>query len=150
MNSLERFLYLNRIFKISEKKLKSWDRRQLTDKIIFAAQKGIYNIRIKAIGLLSPLKDEPKVRTQLIKMISDEVELVSEAAIAVLEPTANSEIQMFIDSTRAKWREVRERETRTANAANLQFKNFGREKPSERLMNILREQQKTNEPPYGF
>lgn len=151
MNIIERFLYSRQILKLNEKKLQKWHRKESIDKLIFAARNGIYSIRIMCIEFLNERINEPKVKNLLISMISDDVEIVAEAAIRALENDSTDEINKLIEQTRKNWKNKKKKKKRiTYHKVNVEFGEKGKTRPSERLMNRLRDQQRTNEPPYGF
>ena len=104
MNTIERFLYQHRILKLTEHKLERWSKDDATSKLIFAAENGIFNIRLKCIEQLANRTKEPEIKKLLITMISDDVEVVSEAAIKTLEPTATPELLELIERTRKNWK----------------------------------------------
>lgn len=151
MNKLESFLYQHRILKLSENKLEKWYREEQLEKLFFAAENGMFNIRLKCVKLLSNRISKSEVKTLLTSMISDEVEIVSEAAIKSLEPSVTPELAELIERIR-KERKTKKRKEKhmKSHLANIQFGDSGKTRPSERLMNTLRDQQRTNEPPYGF
>jgi len=148
MNLIERFFYQNGIMKFNEVKLDRWNRSESIDKIIFAAKNGMYNIRLKCIKLLSDRLTQTEVKTLLTSMILDNIEVVSEAAIKALEATASTELNKQIQEIR-KERKAREKDNKVKSyMANIQFRDTGKARPSERLMNRLRDQQRANQPPY--
>ncbi|KYG72906.1 hypothetical protein [Roseivirga echinicomitans] len=150
MNSNERFLYQHRILKLSENKLEQWNRNEEVDKLIFAAENGMFNIRLKCIEFLSGRIAEHDVKNLLTSMISDDVEAVSEATMKVLEQSATSELLELIKRTRKHWKIKRKKRPANSYITNVQFGDTGKARPSERLMSRLRDQQRTNQPPYGF
>ena len=82
-------------------------------------------------------------------MISDDVQVVSEAAIKVLENTANSELKELINRTRKEWK-IKKAKKKPAKPymANIQFDSPEKLRPSDRLMNRLRDQQSANHLPF--
>lgn len=145
MNSIERFLYLNRILKFTEAKLEKWHQKEATEKLIFAAQNGIYNIRLKCVNYLSKKISESDIKDLIISLVSDEVEVVSVAAMTALEQSPTLELSELIQQTKAKWqtKKQKERQKKHVNsyAANIQLDGTRKQKPSERLINNLRKQQ---------
>tara|TARA_R100000005_G_C4985313_1_gene193820 strand:+ start:1435 stop:1887 length:453 start_codon:yes stop_codon:yes gene_type:complete len=150
MNSIERFLYQHRILKLSENKLEQWNRNEEVNKLIFAAENGMFNIRLKCIEFLFARITEHGVRDLLTSMISDDVEIVSEATMKVLEQSATPELSELIKQTRKEWKIKKKKKRANPYNTNLQFGDTGKERPSDRLMSRLREQQRTNHPPFGF
>lgn len=151
MNPVERFLYRHQILTLTERKLERWNKNESIDELIFAANNGIYNIRLRCIEFLSGRTSEPKIKSLLISMISDDVEIVSKAAIEVLEDSATPELMEVIKQTRKTWRDKKKRKKRISpHLSNIQFGETSKGRPSERLMDRLREQQRSNEPPYGI
>ncbi len=110
----------------------------------------MYNIRLKCIEFLATRTTQSDIKTLLTSLISDEVEIVSEAAIKVLEPSATPELITLIEETRKEQIARKKKKRTNSYIANVQFGDTGKPRPSERLMNTLRDQQRTNEPPYGF
>ncbi|MEQ6169106.1 HEAT repeat domain-containing protein [Ekhidna sp. MALMAid0563] len=151
MNSIERFLYNHRILKLTENKLERWNRTDAIDKLIFAAENGMYNIRLKCIEQLTNRTRELEIDKLLVTLISDDVEVVSEAAIEALEQTASPEQRELIEQTRKNWK-LKNRKKKRPNSyiANIQLGDTGKPRPSDRLMETLRSQQQTNHPPFGF
>ena len=150
MNFLFRILYRNQILEFTEGKLNRWSEKEAIDKLIFAANYGIYNIRLKCIELLESRKSTPEVNNLLKYMIKDKVEIVSEAAIKLLESNASPKLAEQIANIRNERKEEKKLLKNNKRTRASDYKTPGRTSPSEKLMSRLRDQQKSNEPPYGF
>ncbi|PWL29056.1 hypothetical protein [uncultured Roseivirga sp.] len=151
MNRIEAFLYQHQILKLSERKLERWNKIEAVNKLIFAARNGIFHIRLKSVELLSNKASKPEIESLIISMISDDVQVVSEAAMKVLENTSNSELKELIKRTKKEWKMKKAKKKLGAPyMANTHFGDSEKLRPRDRLMQRLRDQQQANQPPYGF
>ncbi|UII25744.1 hypothetical protein LVD15_20910 [Fulvivirga maritima] len=146
MNRVESYLYKRKFLKFTEAKLAAWNEGGCIDNLIFAAENGMFNIRYTCIKLLSSKLDQSKVKYLLITMIRDDVELVSEAAIEALKPCIDSNISKLIEEVRSQ-RKINKM-AKNPYLSNIGFHEELKERPSDRLMNRLKEQQRVNHPPY--
>lgn len=150
MSKFERFLYHYGILRLSEDKLEKWEKKGQIEKLLFAAENGMFNIRLKCVKLLSNRIANREVKSLLINMISDDVEIVSETAIKSLEPSMTSKLSELIQRIGEERKVKKRKEKRMkSHISNIQFKGSRRVRPGVRLTNTLAEQQKANQPPSG-
>ena len=149
MNPIEQYFYRIGLFKFSEEKLTKWADQDRIDKIVYASKNGLFQIKLKCVALLIPHADDPLITEQLKHMIMDEIEVVSEAAIQHFEKSEDIALQEKISAIRER-RAIKKKREQIVISSNLHFDQKGKAKPSERLMNRLRDQRSANEPPYWF
>lgn len=146
MHPLELFCYQKGLLRLSFVKIKRWHERKDIARLIYAAQHGIYYLRLHCINYLSTYKDDQGVNDQLRHMIDDPVSSVSEAAIALFDKSTDKELKAQIKAAR-KLRKQKEKSYKSGRT----FPPFGQEgpqRPSDRLLGMLRDHQGMNHPPF--
>lgn len=147
MHQLEALCYDIGLLKLSQKKIKHWFDQGDTTRLIFAAKKGFFPIRLLCIELMSGMMTDQKVYTQLKSMIDDPVDTVSEAAIALFENDNDQRLKTQIKAARKK----RKNKAKIRSKSKRSYPSFiqeGPTRPSDRLMERLRQQQWDNHPPF--
>ncbi|UII20739.1 hypothetical protein [Fulvivirga ligni] len=133
---------------ITEKDVSKWGQQGNADDLIFAAEHGMFNIRLKCIELLAPKKKEEKVKQLLISMIKDDVEIVANAAINELRPSASSELIEKINKVLQEREAQKKKVAKMSYLSNLSFEDNRSSPPRDRLMDRLHQQQNSNNLPY--
>jgi len=106
------FLYLYKIgfIRLTKKKVENWNRMQNIDKLIFALENGVYDIRILAAKYLGNLRDH-KAIPALRKSLDDKVKPVSlESAESLRRLTNNTDIETEIREKLKYWEDEEEKE----------------------------------------
>lgn len=96
MNQLEQQLYKAGIFKLTVKRVRNWAKQGKVDHLIFASQKGLFNIRLEACHHLKSYVSAEKVKVALIALVKDPVPIVGNAAIDVLKPLGHRHYDQLI------------------------------------------------------
>ena len=150
MNRLERFFYKEGYLSLSEKRLSKWHEAGDFRRLIFASQKGTYTLRLQSISLLTQYLKEEEVKHRLIDMIDDSVEAVALAAMEVFKGTRDKAIQARRKAARDKWKAWKKTLKNAPGPVSIMEQTSGWDRPSDRLMGRLKDQQDTNHPPFGF
>jgi tagatose-1,6-bisphosphate aldolase len=100
------------IIRLTKKKVEKWNQTENTEKLIFALENGLYDIRCLAAKFLGKRKEE-RVINALRVSLNDNVKVVSiESAKSLVKLTENVEILKDIEEKLEYWKqhEARKRE----------------------------------------
>ncbi|WP_321369092.1 HEAT repeat domain-containing protein [uncultured Draconibacterium sp.] len=104
------YLYKIGFIRLTKKKVEKWNRIQNIDKLIFALENGLYDIRILAAKYLGNLKDRNAIPV-LRKSLNDKVKPVSlQSAESLRRLTNNADIEIEIREKLKYWEEEEEKE----------------------------------------
>lgn len=113
-------LYKTGLLRLTQKKIKKWERQKETAKLIFAFETGMYDIRMSAAEALGNLNTE-KVIPTLRKGLQDEVMGVFIAVAQALKR---------ISKDPEIWQEIAERSARWQEREDQRRENFWKQSPS--------------------
>ena len=128
-----------KIFRLTVKKVNKWTKKGNVDKLIYALQNGLYDVRKRAAEGLGELEVKNAI-PYLIKAIDDKVKIVSFASMNSLERIGiDSEIENMIMIKKEYW-ETKELEAQKRAKEKLKIPNIYKwERPSKQTLENIRE-----------